>query len=272
MERITAHGLTMPKLGLGTWPMKGADCTEAVLGALALGYRHIDTAKMYGNEAAVGAALAQTGERRGDIHVTSKVWPDSFAPAAMRRSLETSLTDLRTPYVDLFLLHWPRPEMNLPEALATLVRFKEEGLARAIGVSNFNAALLRRSVEEIGAPIACNQVEYHVLLDQSKVLAYAKAHDIAVIAYAPLARGELVKHAPLQRIAQKHGATVEQVALRWLWDQDNVAAIPKASRPESQQINFAAQQLQLDDEDRAVIAALPKNIRLVRPGWAMEWD
>jgi 2,5-diketo-D-gluconate reductase B len=272
MARITTHRLTMPKLGLGTWTMRGADCTASVLGALALGYRHIDTAAMYGNEAAIGAALAQTKVPRADIHLTSKVWPDNLAPDAMRRSLDTSLSDLRTSYVDLFLIHWPRPDMNLADALTTLVRLQEAGLARAIGVSNFNVALLRRAVEEIGAPIACNQVEYHVLLDQSKLLAYARAHDIAVTAYAPLARGALGRHAALRSVAEKHGATVEQVALKWLLDQDGVAAIPKAARAASQQTNLDAEKLTLDDADRAVIAALPKSVRLVTPGWRMDWD
>ncbi len=272
MQRITTHGLNMPTLGLGTWPMKGAACTDAVLSALALGYRHIDTAQMYGNEADVGAALVQTGVARADIHVTSKVWPDHFAPDAMRRALETGLSALRSDYVDLYLLHWPRPDSDIPGALATLVRLKEEGLARAIGVSNFNVALLRLAVEQVGAPIACNQVEYHALLDQSNLLAYARAQGVAVTAYAPLARGALGKHASLQRVADKHGATVEQVALKWLLDQEGVAAIPKAARAESQRTNFAALELTLDDEDRAAIAALPKDVRLVKPGWAMAWD
>jgi 2,5-diketo-D-gluconate reductase B len=272
VQHITTHGLNMPKLGLGTWTMRGAACTEAVLGALARGYRHIDTAKMYGNEDAVGAALAQTDVKRADIHVTTKVWSDSLAPAAMRRSLETSLAELRTSYVDLFLIHWPRPEMDLPKALTAMQRLQQEGLTRAIGVSNFNVALMRQAVEEIGAPIACNQVEYHVLLDQSKMLAYAREKKIAVTAYAPLARGALRKHAPLQRVADKHGATVEQVALKWLLDQDGVAAIPKAARAESQQINLDAQNLTLDEADRAAIAALPKHERLVSPGWRIAWD
>jgi 2,5-diketo-D-gluconate reductase B len=272
MQRITTHGLNMPKLGLGTWPMRGAECTGAVLSALALGYRHIDTAAMYGNEAEVGAALAQTPVARADIHVTTKVWPDNFAPDAMRRSLEASLASLRTGYVDLFLLHWPRPDTDLPKTLETLVRLKDDGLARAIGVSNFTVALMRRAVEEVGAPIACNQVEYHVLLDQSKVLAYARAHGIAVTAYAPLARGELARHPAVQRIAEKHGATVEQVALKWLLDQDGVAAIPKAARAASQQTNLDALNVTLDDADRAAIAALPKDVRIVKAGWPMDWD
>jgi len=272
MERIGSHGLAMPKLGLGTWPMRGEACTRAVLGALALGYRHIDTAKMYGNEAAVGAALAETDVPRADIHVTTKIWPDSLAPAEMRRSVESSLADLRTDYADLLLIHWPHPQMNLAESLGELARLRDEGLAKAIGVSNFNTALLRQAVEEVGAPIACDQVEYHVLLDQSKLLAYARTKGVVVTAYAPLARGELAKHAALQRIARKHGATVEQVALQWLLAQEGVAAIPKAARPESQRTNLDADRLRLDDEDRAAIAALPKNVRLVSPAWPIAWD
>jgi 2,5-diketo-D-gluconate reductase B len=264
--------MQMPKLGLGTWPLRGKECTEAVLSALEIGYRHIDTAKMYGNEAEVGAALAQSAVPRTDIHVTTKVWPDDLAPAAMRRSLETSLAALRVDAVDLFLIHWPRAEMNFSEAIGTLVKLKDAGLAREIGVSNFNTALLRRAVEDEGAPIACNQLEYHALLDQSKLLAYAQAQGIMVTAYAPLARGELAKHAAMQGIARKHGTTVEQVALKWLLDQDGVAAIPKASRPANQRGNFEAQKLVLDDADRTAIAALPKDVRIVRPGWAMQWD
>jgi 2,5-diketo-D-gluconate reductase B len=272
VERITAHGLNMPKLGLGTWTLRGAACTEAVLGALGRGYRHIDTAKMYGNEDAIGAALAQASVPRSEIHLTTKIWPDSYAPAAMRRSLETSLLDLRTGYADLVLLHWPHPDMDLPKALEALMRLHEKGLARAIGVSNFNVALLRRAVEEVGAPIACNQVEYHVLLDQSKLLAYARTKDIAVTAYAPLARGKLGNNPSLRRIAEKHAASVEQVALKWLLDKEGVAAIPKAARAESQQANLDAENLTLDDADRADIAALPKTSRLVSPGWRIAWD
>jgi 2,5-diketo-D-gluconate reductase B len=272
MQMITAQGMRMPKLGLGTWPMRGSACTAAVLSALALGYRHIDTAQMYGNEEAVGAALAQSGVPRADIHLTSKVWPDNLAPAAMRRSLERSLADLRTDYVDLYLIHWPTPDMDLTEALVTLMRLREEGLARAIGVSNFSVALMRRAIEEIGAPIACNQIEYHALLDQSKVLAYARGKGVPVTAYAPLARGRLAQQPKLQRIARKHGVSVEQVGLKWLLDQEGVAAVPKAAGRQRQQQNLDALRLVLDDDDRAAIAALPKNVRIVTPGWPIEWD
>lgn len=272
MEEITVHGMHMPKLGLGTWRLSGAECTEAVQRALGLGYRHIDTAEMYGNEDAVGEALANAGVPREDIHVTTKVWFDHLDADAMQRAIDGSLGRLRTDYVDLYLIHWPAPDMDLPGALHNLMRVQEQGKARAIGVSNFPVALLRRAVEEVRAPIACNQIEYHVLLDQDPVLTYARGHEMAVAAYCPLAQGTLADHEALRAIARKHDATPAQVALKWLLDQPGVAAIPKAARRESQQANLDALCLRLDDEDRAAIATLPKDQRLVSPDFAPAWD
>jgi 2,5-diketo-D-gluconate reductase B len=272
MDMITSGGLRMPKLGLGTWKMSGPDCVSGVLAALEKGYRHIDTAEMYGNEEAVGEALASTAVPRAEIHVTSKVWHEHLAPDAMRRAMDKTLKLLRTDYVDLYLIHWPSPSMDLPRALETLVSLQEAGQARRIGVSNFTVALMKRAVEEVGAPIVCNQIEYHVLLDQSQVLDYARAHDIAVTAYCPLARGKLGEHPDVAEIGRKHGASAEQVALKWLLDQPGVAAIPKAARDASQSANWAAQSLVLDDADRAILAALPKGERIVSPGFAPAWD
>ncbi len=272
MELITTRGLRMPKLGLGTWRMKGDECREAVERALSLGYRHIDTAEMYGNEEAVGAALAGARLPRDDIHVTTKVWHEHLAPAAIRQALEASLAKLQTDHVDLYMIHWPSPAMDLPAALETLTRLQEEGLTRAVGVCNFPVALLREAVEQVGAPIAANQIEYHVLLGQSAVLDYARAHDVAVTAYCPIAQGKLADHEELGVIARKHGATAAQIALKWLIDQPGVAAIPKAARRESQVANLEALKIELDDADRAAIAALPKSQRLVNPGFAPAWD
>ena len=269
---ITDHGLRMPKLGLGTWRLKGAECVAAVQGALSRGYRHIDTAQMYDNEEAVGEALANTEVARGDIHLTTKVWWENLAPDAMKRAMDASLSQLRTGYVDLYLIHWPSPSMDLAAALGQMVAFQEQGLARNIGVSNFPIALLKRAVEEIQAPIAVNQFEYHVLLDQSKLVAYARSKGVAVTAYCPLAQGRLADHESLAVIAKKHGVSTAQVALKWLLDQEGVAAIPKAGRAESQQSNLDAQKLVLDDADRAAIAALPKDQRFVNPGFAPAWD
>ncbi len=273
MASITAGGMHMPKLGLGTWGMTGAACTDAVLRALGHGYRHIDTAQMYGNEDAVGAALARTDVARGDIHLTTKVWWENLQPDAMRRAMDDSLRKLRTPYVDLYLIHWPAPDMDLGATLGQMVRFQEQGLARHIGVSNFTVALLRQAIEEIGAPIVCNQVEYHVNLEQSRVLAYLRAKGLALTAYCPLGRGGLARDRVLARIAGRNGVTAAQVALAWLFGQDGVAAIPKAARDENQLANLAALDLRLDADDLAAIAALPKHERLVDPtGFAPAWD
>ena len=219
MEHLQTQGISLPRLGLGTFRLQGDACRAAVESALGLGYRHIDTAEMYGNEEAIGAAIAATRVARKDLHVTTKVWNENLAPDAIRRAFDASLKKLKLDHVDLYLVHWPAKNMNLPAMFETLLKLKEEGRTRAIGVANFNIALLKTVVEEIKAPIACNQIEYHVMLDQ-----------------------------------------------------DGVAAIPKASRSESQKANLDAQHVGLDDEDRQAIAALPKDKRCVNPGFAPAWD
>jgi 2,5-diketo-D-gluconate reductase B len=272
MEDLIVQGLRLPRLGLGTFRMSGAVCRAAVESALALGYRHIDTAEMYGNEDVVGEALAATAVPRGDIHLTTKVSNTNLAPDAMRRSFEASLAKLKTDYVDLYLIHWPAPGMDLPKALETMLKLKEQGGTRGIGVCNFPLALLRQAVEEVGAPIVCDQIEYHVLLDQTTLCRYAAAHGIVITAYCPLARGNLIDSPELVAIGAKHGATASQVALAWLLGQDGVAAIPKAAHAAHQKTNLEAMQLRLDDADRAVIAALPKDQRVVNPSIAPAWD
>jgi 2,5-diketo-D-gluconate reductase B len=272
MELITTRGLRMPRLGLGTGLLRNAPGQASMELALSLGFRHLDTAEMYTNEGTVGVAIAASGVPRGDIHITTKMLPENMEPTELRRSMERSLAALKTDHVDLYLIHWHMPDTDLAQTLTTMMRLQEEGYTRAIGVCNFNVALLRQAVEVIGAPIACNQVEYHVLLDQSAVLRYARSKEIAVIAYAPLARGRFLALPEMQRIARKHGASPAQVGLKWLLDQDGVGAIPRAGRRESQQENLDASQLTLDDDDRAVIARLPKDQRVVNVDWAPEWD
>lgn len=269
---VNAQGLNMPKLGLGTWPMLGEECTRAVEQALALGYRHIDTAAAYNNEDAVGQALANSPTPREQIHVTTKVWWDQLQPDAMRHSMDRSLKALRSEYVDLFMLHWPATDWDLPRTIDTLVSFKEQGLARNIGVANFPLPLLRKVVEELGAPLSAIQVEYHVLLGQNALLNYARQHDLALTAYTPLARNKVSQIPTIQQIAAKHGVLPTQVALKWLLDQPNVAAIPKASSEANQLANLSALDVQLDDEDRALIASLSKRERQVSPEFAPVWD
>jgi len=272
MEHLQTQGISLPRLGLGTFRLQGDACRIAVESALALGYRHIDTAEMYGNEQAIGAAIAASRIARQDLHVTTKVWHENLAPDAIRRAFEASLKKLGLDQVDLYLVHWPSKHMNLPAIFETLLKLKADGGTRAIGVANFNVALLKNVVEEIQAPIACNQVEYHVMLDQTRLRKYLREKSIPLVAYCPLAQGKVASDATLTAIGRKHGASAAQVALKWLLDQDGVAAIPKASRQESQQANLDALNVGLDDEDIKAIAALPKDRRCVNPGFAPAWD
>ncbi len=264
--------LTMPKLGLGTYRMTGDGCQAAVESALSLGYRHIDTGQMYGNEAEVGAGLSASGLPRDAYFLTGKVCHALATPNEARASLDETLRRLRTDYLDLCLLHWPRAGLDIPDILEMLTRARQDGLARRIGVANFPLGLLRTAVEDVRAPIVCNQIEYHVLLDQTAILQYLRAHDMTLIAHVPLAQGRLAEHPGLARIAARHGATPAQVALKWLLDQDGVVAIPKAGRDVSQRENLAALDLMLDDADRSAIAALPKDQRFVNPPFAPVWD
>lgn len=273
MQRIVnRHQLNMPKLGLGTWPMLGDECTRAVEQALDLGYHHIDTAAAYNNEEAVGTAIVQSQVPREQIHVTSKVWWDQLSPANMRASFENTLRALRSDYVDLFLIHWPTQDWDLARTIETLVSFRENGRARAMGVANFPLVLVREVVEIMQAPLAAMQVEYHVALSQAKLLDFARRRDMALVAYSPLARNKVSEIPEILRIATKHGVTPTQVALKWLLDQSDVAAVPKASGRANQLANLASFDLQLDDDDRALIASVPKHQRLVSPAFAPQWD
>jgi 2,5-diketo-D-gluconate reductase B len=261
-QPIVAGGgrLRMPRLGLGTWPMTGQVCEDAVLSALSLGYRHIDAAEAYGNEDAIGSALARSGVPRNELHITTKVWWDHLQPEAMRSAISRSLEALQTEYVDLYLIHWPGKDWDPVHTMEALVGLQEAGLARAVGV------------EEWRVPVACIQLEYHVLLGQSALLRYARDHDMALTAYTPLGRGAVLDVPEVRTIAARHGATPSQVALAWLLEQDGVAAVPKAAGRDNQLANLHALDLELTEEDRAVIAGLPKNRRLVSPDFAPSWD
>ena len=270
MPILEANGMRMPRIGLGTWPMKGAECQAAVESALSLGYRHLDTAEMYGNEDAVGAGLAASGLKRGDVFVTTKIWNDKTNGAAIRRAFDDSLDRLDTPYVDLLLIHWPSPELELADALRGLAVIRAEGRAKSIGVSNFPPRLLQRAID-VGVNLACLQVECHLLLDQSKLLGICRPNGMALTAYSPLAKGSGLDTPALNTIARKHGATPAQVALAWLLAHEGVAMVPKAASPARQEENLGALRVKLDEEDLAAIAALPKDRRAVNPAMAPDW-
>jgi diketogulonate reductase-like aldo/keto reductase len=261
----------IPSLGLGTWQIEGPAAAEAVADALALGYRHIDTARAYGNEREVGEGIRAAGIERDELWVTTKVWRDDADPASVRRSAEASLADLGLDQVDLLLFHWPNPAVPLYDTLAALHRCRQDGLTRHIGVSNFPSALLREAVAQF--PIYCDQVEYHPYLSQRAVLDAARDHGIKVTAFSPLGSGGLLKDPVLGEIASARGCAPAQVALRWLIDQSGVAAVPKAASHENRAENLATLELApLTYEERAKVDALARGRRFINPSFAPQWD
>ncbi|HSK92399.1 MAG TPA: aldo/keto reductase [Euzebyales bacterium] len=266
MRTITVHGVDVPALGFGTWQLDGAACERGVAAALDIGYRHLDTAQMYGNEDHVGAALAAHAVDRGDVFVTTKLANDNHTRDRVRSSTHDSLRRLRTDYLDLLLIHWPVGETPFEETLAAMLELSEEGTVRHVGVSNFTAEQLERALET--APVFANQVEYHPFLGQRELVEVAVKHDVLVTAYSPLARGEVFDDPTLGEIARAHDASPAQIALAWLIAQDHVAAIPKATSPEHIASNFAALDLELSDDELRRINGLDRDLRLVDPPFA----
>src|SRR5689334_7848572 len=216
MHAVEAKGVRIPLVGLGTWDLRGRTCARLTEQALRLGYRHIDTAEMYDNEREVGEGLRASGVKRDAVFITTKVWPSHFAPRELERAAKDSLVRLRLSEVDLLLLHWPNPNIPLAETLGALCKVKRMGLARHIGVSNFTVALLDEAAALADEPLVCNQIEVHALLDQSKVIAASRRHDMAVVAYSPIASGGVKNDKVLARIGKAYGKSAAQVALRFL--------------------------------------------------------
>jgi 2,5-diketo-D-gluconate reductase B len=260
----------LPSIGFGTWRLSGRECSDGVADALAAGYRHVDTARMYGNEREVGQGLRSSGVDRSDVWLTTKVWPDDLAPERVRASLERSLRDLGTDYVDLFMIHWPNPRIPLAATLESMTALREEGRTRELGVSNFTSAQFREALDL--APVIVNQVEYHPFLDQSAVLEVCRERDVELTAYRPLGKGEVLEDPTIREIAAAHDATPAQVTLAWLIGQDRVSALPKASTPERRRENLGALELEFSSDERAAIDALPKDRRAVETDWSPDWD
>jgi 2,5-diketo-D-gluconate reductase B len=267
---VTISGVDVPALGFGTWQITGDGAREAVLDALELGYRHIDTARMYENEPEVGAGLRESAIPRDEIWLTTKVWQDNARADDLHRSAERQLSDLGVDAVDLLLLHWPAAGVALSETLDAMTRLREEGLIRELGVSNFPSALLREAVQL--APVFCNQVEYHPYLSQAAVLDVCREHDVLLTAYSPFAHGHLLDDPVLTEIGAAHGKSAGQVSLRWLLDQPGVAVIPKASSHDRRAQNLDVFDFTLDDDERDRIAGLERGRRTANPPWAPAWD
>jgi 2,5-diketo-D-gluconate reductase B len=273
MIHVETHGVRIPALGLGTWRLEGRVARHMVGYALEIGYRHIDTAQMYGNEREVGAAIASSAVPRDEIWLTTKIWPDNFRDGALQRAAEQSVRHLGT-VPDLLLLHWPNPTVPLAETIRALNEAQRRGLARHIGISNFTVALIREARALSEGPLIVNQVEYQPYLSQDAVLAELGAHGMALIAYSPLAKGRVFSDPTLARIAERHGKNPGQVALRWLIQQPGVAAIPRSSREVNIKANLEIFDFALSEAEMAEISALahPGGRQLDPPGMAPRWD
>ena len=259
------HGDAIPVLGFGTSPMTGGLSADTVVAALKAGYRHIDTARKYGTERAVGDAMRASGVPREDIFLTTKVSHENLRADDFAKSVDESLAALKVDYVDLLLVHWPNPDIALSETMPALAKAKRQGLARHIGVANFNVALLDQAIELCTEPLAALQAEYHPYLDQSKLLATVRQRGLVFVAYCPLGRGRLFSDSVLAGIAEARGRSIAQVALRWLVQQ-NVAAIPFSSNPQRIADNFNVFDFVLTDEEMKRISALKRaNGRIANP-------
>jgi 2,5-diketo-D-gluconate reductase B len=252
---VESNGARIPLIGLGTWDLRGRACAQMVEAALKLGYRHIDTAAMYRNEEAVGDGLRASGVPRDEVFITTKVWSSNLRAADFERSTRDSLANLKLPSVDLLLIHWPTSSVPLKETVGALCKMKREGLARHVGISNFDPKLIEEAVKLSTEPLVNNQIECHVYFDQSATIAASKKRGLAVTAYSPIARGRAGSDAVLARIGKAHGKTPAQVCLRYLVQQD-IVVIPKTSHSERLKENAAIFDFTLTPADMTALAAL----------------
>jgi diketogulonate reductase-like aldo/keto reductase len=274
MHNVSANGANIPALGFGTFRMPDDDVHRILPQALKLGFRHVDTAQIYKNEAAVGEVIANSGIARTDIFLTTKVWVDRVGHQAFIASVDESLQKLKTDYVDLLLLHWPQSEMPLADRIGALNELRQAGKVKNIGISNFSTALMAEAVKLSDAPIVNNQIEYHPYLDQTKVLGEAAKTGMSVTAYYLMADGAVPKDEVLKDIGAKHGKTAAQVVLRWAVQQKDVIALSKTATESRLPENFEIFDFQLsEDEMQAVHKLARPNGRIVNPGHlAPEWD
>ncbi|WP_144799953.1 aldo/keto reductase [Halorubrum depositum] len=262
----------MPVLGLGTWENdEPAQCTESVTTALETGYRHIDTAQIYGNEAAVGDGIAAADVDRDDVFLATKVWIDQLAPEDVVASTRESLEKLGTDYVDLLYVHWPAGAYDPAETLPAFAELRDDGLIDRIGVSNFEPHHLDAATDALGEAPFANQVEMHPLLRQEELREYADANGVELVAYSPLARGNVLDDPAITHIAEKHGVSAAQVSLAWLREK-GVTAIPKATGEDHIADNWASLGLDLDDEDVEEIDTLGRTDRQLNPDFGPDWE
>jgi diketogulonate reductase-like aldo/keto reductase len=275
---VEAHGAAIPVIGFGTGfglpPEEPKGVAEIVASALWCGYRHLDCARKYGTEEAVGEGLQASGVPREEVFITTKVSHENLREADFARSTEASLRALRIDQADLLLIHWPNPQIPLDETIGALNRAKRQGLTRHIGVANFPSRLLEQAIGLSAEPLVTDQVEYHAHLDQSTMLETCRRHGMILTAYCPLGRGRLMQDPVLGEIARQKGRTVAQVALRWLMQQDRVVPIPRSSNPQRVAENLDVFDFELTAEETSRIDALRgAGERIADPaGRAPAWD
>jgi 2,5-diketo-D-gluconate reductase A len=254
-------GVEMPQLGFGVFQIPPEETQEKVEEALGVGYRHVDTAAAYGNEAGVGAAIAATGVRREDVFVTTKLWNSEQGYDSTLRAFEKSIERLGTGHVDLYLIHWPLPARDLfLETWRAFERIQEEGGARSIGVSNFRVEDIERIESEAEQRPTVNQIELHPRLQQPELRAWLAEHEIATEAWSPLAQGDLLEDGTIETVAAHHDRTPAQAILRWHLQIGNVV-IPKSSSPERIRENFEVFDFELSEDDMAALERLDSGER-----------
>ncbi|MHB9288244.1 aldo/keto reductase [Halobacteriales archaeon Cl-PHB] len=260
----------MPRLGIGTWENEDPEqCAESVRTALEMGYRHVDTAQAYRNEDAVGEGLAAADVPREDVFLATKVWTSKLSHDDVIESTADSLDRLGVEYVDLLYVHWPANEYDPEDTLSAFDQLYDEGKIRHVGVSNFEPHHVDRAREVLDAPVFANQVEMHPFLQQRELREYADETDLNLVAYSPLARGEVMDDDVLNDIADSHDASPAQVSLAWLREV-GVTAIPKATSEAHIRDNWESLTISLDDEDLDRIADLARGERQVDPDFAPE--
>jgi diketogulonate reductase-like aldo/keto reductase len=255
MEFETIQGAKLPKLGFGTWNLRGEECRRATQSAIEIGYRHIDTAEMYENEEPVGEALRQSGIDRSEFFITTKVY-SHLRYADVVNACERSLKKLGVEAVDLYLIHWPSSSMPIEETIRGMNELVSTGKTRLIGVSNFSVSQFDEAQKHADTRIFTNQIPHHPLRFDREMLKYCQQNDVMLTAYSPLAKGRVSSNSTLEKIGQQYGKTASQVALRWLVQQDKVIAIPKSRSQKRQQENFDIFDFTLSVEDIAEIDGL----------------
>ncbi|MFM0246073.1 aldo/keto reductase [Paraburkholderia sediminicola] len=275
MQTVHAGNAAIPAIGFGTYAMSGDDIYRTVPAALRAGFRHIDTAQIYGNEAEVGDCVAASGIARSEVFLTTKVWVSNYSARNFDASVNESLRKLKTDYIDLLLLHWPGgSDVPLAEQIGELNAVVRAGKVRHIGVSNFNRALMTETIRLSAAPLVINQFEYHPYLNQSLLIDSTREAGLAVTGYCGMAVGRVFSDPTLKEIAARHEKTIAQIVLRWLVQQRGVVALSRTTRADRLAENIAVFDFELDSADMAAIHALATaGSRIVNPpGLAPLWD